>query len=85
MVNCYCAICFLLKCPVACELLKDKQQFKFGVVMRIHHCIKSVEEIYQNKSKRSKNKEERPKNKEKIFKCEEHGFSENSGEKGAKV
>lgn len=55
MFNCYCATCFLLKYAVVGELFEGKQQFKFGVVIIVCRCIKSVEETDQNKPKKIKN------------------------------
>ena len=49
MFDCYCATYFLLKYTVASELLKDKQYFKFGVMMTVRHCMNLVEESDQNK------------------------------------
>lgn len=71
MFNYYFATCFLLKCVVTSELLEDKQQIKFGVMMKVRQCMNLVEPTDQNNLNRSKNDKEIPKNKEQITKYEE--------------
>lgn len=84
MFDYYCANCCLLQYAVACKLLKDKQRFKFGIVMTIRYCIYVVEELEQNKWKSSEFKEEWPKNEEKLAKYANCGLSESLSEKGGK-
>ena len=62
MLDCYYVTCCMLKCAVTNELHEDKQQFKFGVVMTVHHYIYLVEESEKNKWKLSKYEEKWPKN-----------------------